>query len=200
MVIRILAIFDFDGTISNSVSSVLLFRHIGFVNLLKTTAGLFLEKVKGKGDYQKQLIKSLKGMERSKLIEVGKNLPEIEASLELLKKLQEKGHEVLIMSYGLKPVIDSFFEHRNIKVDVIAIDLEFEDGKVKGASKDVMTQLLISDPKYAKHQIVRIKKLQPKFSIGDCKVKDKLSDSYLPVQSFSKPFMRLRQILYSLTA
>ncbi|MBR9681823.1 MAG: hypothetical protein GOV00_03425 [Candidatus Altiarchaeota archaeon] len=195
-----LAIFDFDGTISDAFSSLLIFKHLSALQITKTFGVLIWEKLTGRGDYQRQLVRVLTGLDKSTLIEIGKNAPEIEATVELLRKMQQRGHEVLVLSYGIKPVIESFFEHRGINVDVIAIDLDFEEGKVSGPAKDSMTQLLLADSKYAKHRIIRLKKLKPKFSVGDCEKRDKHSKHYLAVQTFSGPFMRLRQLIRSFSA
>ncbi len=193
-----LAVFDFDGTISDVFSSFLIFRHLNIFQIMKIGTSLVWEKLTGRGDYQRKLVEILKGMKRETLVDIGKHMPEIEASMELLRKLQEFGHEVLIISYGLKPVIESFFEHRGVKVEVIAIDLEFEDGKVKGPADDSMTQLLLADPHYAKQRIVRLKKLKPEFSVGDSEKRDKFSRHYLAVQTFSGPFLRVRQLARSI--
>ena len=193
-----LAVFDFDGTLSNTYSSLLLFRHMNILQIAKLSLGLAWEKLTGHGDYQKTLVHSLRGMEREVLVNLGKRIDEIETSVELLKKLQDEGHEVLIMSYGLKPLIESFLEHRNIRAEVIAIDLKFEEEKVIGPADDSMTQLLLADPNYAKERIVRLKKIKPRFSVGDNEKRDKHSKHYLAVQSFSGPFFRLKLIFQSI--
>ena len=192
-------VFDFDGTISDAFSSLLIFKHLRFHQIAKACWFLFWEKLTGRGDYQRRLVETLQGMEKEKIIEIGRNIPEIEETVELLFKLRQKNHKIYIISYGLKPIIDAFLEKKHLEVEeVIAIDLKFEDGRVAGPAEDSMSQLLISDPDGAKHKIIRLKKIKPDLSVGDSEKRDKHSDEYIAIQDLRGRYFRINQVMRSL--
>gem|GEM_PF-5725099 len=191
-------VFDFDGTLTNSFSSVALFKHLPPLKAIRCVVSLMAQKVGGRKDYQFLLVNALKGTDLSVLEQVGRRLPHQPHGMALLRKFQEEGHEVVVLSYGLKPVIEAFMEEHGLKVPVMAIDLKYEEGRVCGPADDPVTHLMLRDADDAKARIVRLLKLKPGFSVGDSIRRDKLSDSYLDIRRFQGPFALLRQVVVSL--
>ncbi len=140
-----LALFDFDGTITNkdSLQEFIKFARGAqryYAGLLYLTPMLLLYKLKIIPNYRaKEILMThfFKGMPQSDFETLGREyaLNEIDKivrprALQAIAEHQKKGHAVTIVSASMKSWIWAWCEQKNITL--IATELEFEDGIVTG--------------------------------------------------------------------
>jgi len=97
-----LAVFDFDSTLMDGETIDFFAAELG---LEKEVAEITDLAMNGKLDFFESLItrvELLKGLEYSKVVEIGKNLPLMPGALEIVPALQAKGYKVICFSGGFR--------------------------------------------------------------------------------------------------
>ncbi|MEA2017949.1 MAG: phosphoserine phosphatase SerB [Campylobacterota bacterium] len=97
-----LAVFDFDSTLMDGETIDFFAAELG---LEKEVAEITEKAMNGELDFFESLItrvKLLKGLDYSKVVEIGKNLPLMPGAMELIPTLQEKGYKIICFSGGFR--------------------------------------------------------------------------------------------------
>ncbi len=97
-----LAVFDFDSTLMDGETIDFFAKELG---LEEKVAGITDLAMNGKLDFFESLIERvelLKGLEYSKVVEIGKNLPLMPGAIEIVPALQAKGYKVICFSGGFR--------------------------------------------------------------------------------------------------
>jgi len=126
-----LAVFDFDSTLMDGETIDFFAAELG---LEEKVAGITELAMNGELDFFESLItrvELLKGLEYSKVVEIGKKLPLMPGALEIIPALQAKGYKVICFSGG-------FRVGTSPAKDILGLDADFsnvlhhKDGKLTG--------------------------------------------------------------------
>ncbi len=126
-----LAVFDFDSTLMDGETIDFFAAELG---LEEKVAGITELAMNGKLDFFESLItrvELLKGLEFSKVEEIGKNLPLMPGALEIVPALQAKGYKVICFSGGFRVGTSPAKEILGLDADFSNI-LHHKDGKLTG--------------------------------------------------------------------
>jgi len=126
-----LAVFDFDSTLMDGETIDFFARELG---LEKEVAQITDLAMNGKLDFFESLItrvELLKGLDYSKVVEIGKNLPLMPGALEIVPALQAKGYKVICFSGGFRVGTSPAKEVLGLDADFSNV-LHHKDGKLTG--------------------------------------------------------------------
>jgi len=126
-----LAVFDFDSTLMDGETIDFFARELG---LEKKVAEITDLAMNGKLDFFESLItrvELLKGLDYSKVVEIGKNLPLMPGALEIVPALQAKGYKVICFSGGFRVGTTPAKEVLGLDADFSNV-LHHKNGKLTG--------------------------------------------------------------------
>jgi len=126
-----LAVFDFDSTLMDGETIDFFAAELG---LEKKVADITELAMNGKLDFFESLItrvELLKGLDYSKVIEIGKNLPLMPGALEIVPALQKKGYKVICFSGGFRVGTSPAKEVLGLDADFSNV-LHHKDGVLTG--------------------------------------------------------------------
>jgi phosphoserine phosphatase len=126
-----LAVFDFDSTLMDGETIDFFARELG---LEEKVAAITNKAMNGELDFFESLITRvnlLKGLEYSKVVDIGKNLPLMSGATEIVPKLQEKGYKIVCFSGGFRVGTEPAKEKIGLDADFANI-LHHKDGVLSG--------------------------------------------------------------------
>lgn len=126
-----LAVFDFDSTLMDGETIDFFARELG---LEEEVASITEKAMNGELDFFESLITRvnlLKGLEYSKAVEIGKELPLMPGAMEMIPKLQERGYKIVCFSGGFRIGTEPAKEKLGLDADFANI-LHEKDGILTG--------------------------------------------------------------------
>jgi len=126
-----LAVFDFDSTLMDGETIDFFASELG---LEEKVASITEKAMKGELDFFESLItrvKLLKGLEHSKVVKIGKELPLMPGALETVTKLKENGYKVICFSGGFRVGTEPAKEKLGLDADFSNV-LHQKDGLLTG--------------------------------------------------------------------
>jgi phosphoserine phosphatase len=175
------AVFDFDGTLVYSPSSLVWTSGLSFCKKMAFPMLYVFEKITGKSLYQKKAFEWLVGKDVRKIAETLKELPEVKGGVKKFRELSKSGHRMIVMSFSPGYFVRAWLNAKGLEAEVICPDIVVESGIVKKVSEDYVTEMFIEHPIEAKRKVLEKKKIKPDVCVGDSYRRDAVCGNYIDI-------------------